>query len=96
MEAVIAASKTALFIDAIWSERPDEAIQVFEGGGDVEFEMFSSTARRATIWFRVVKADVPGMAANQTLTIGADVYTILDMRTPKDAPLEWELSATGA
>lgn len=94
MEAVLSASKQALFAKAEWSERPGEPIRVFEGGGDVEFEMFSDVARRATVWFRVVKADVPGIAANQTLTLDGRVCTILDKRTPRDAPLEWELAAS--
>lgn len=95
MEAVLSASKTALFAEAEWSERPGEVVKVFEGGGDVEFEMFGDVARRATVWFRVVKADFPGIAAQQTLTLGGAVYTILEKRTPQDAPLEWELAASG-
>lgn len=96
MEAVLAASKDALFADAIWSEAPDMPVRVFEGGGDVDFDMFGDQARRATTWFRVAKSDVPGIAAGQTLTIGASAYTVLDRRTPKDAPLEWELAASEA
>ena len=94
MEAVLAASKDALFADAEWSERPGEILHVFEGGGDVDFEMFSNTARRATVWFRVVKADAPGIAVDQTLTIDGTTYVIVDRRAPKDAPLEWELAAS--
>lgn len=96
MEAVLSASKSALFADAEWSERPGEILQVFEGGGDVDFDMFGDVARLATCWFRVVKADAPNIGKEQTLTIGGTVYAILDRRTPKDAPLEWELSAVEA
>jgi len=94
MGAVLAASKDALFADAEWSERRGEILQVFEGGGDVDFEMFGDVARRATSWFRVIKADAPGIGVGQTLTLDGTIYTIVDRRTPPDAPLEWELATT--
>ena len=94
MEAVLSASKSALFADAVWSARPGEALKVFEGGGDVDFDMFGDEARRATVWFRAIKADCPGIAKGQTLSIDGVGYEIVDMRTPQDAPLEWELAAS--
>lgn len=92
MEVVLGAASVALFADAVWSGSPDP-VQVYQGGGDVEFEMFGATARRATHWFRGTKASFPGLAANQTLIVDGVTYVIVDKRTPQDAPLEWEIAA---
>ncbi len=92
MEAVLGAASTILFADAIWSGSV-EPKKVYQGGGDVEFDMFGETARRATHWFRCVKASFVGIDAGQTLIVEGVTYEILDKRTPMDAPLEWELAA---
>ncbi|HEV7344156.1 MAG TPA: hypothetical protein VGN60_00795 [Devosia sp.] len=92
MEVVLGAASAALFAEAVWSGSPNP-VQVYQGGGDVDFDMFGATARRATHWFRGVKASFPGLAAGQTLIVDGVTYEIVDKRTPQDAPLEWEIAA---
>lgn len=92
MGAVLAAASKHLFAPAAWSGS-GTPVRLFQGGGDVEFEMFGETSRRATHWFRGIKAELVGLGKGQILTVDGEQYTILDFRTPADAPLEWEIAA---
>jgi hypothetical protein len=94
MEAVLGAASAVLFAPAIWTGPTGAvAVRVFQGGGDVEVDLFGEQARRATHWFRAIKAEFAGIAIGQTIMLDGESYEILDFRKPMDAPLEWEIAA---